>query len=356
VPSTVATPYRGLGVVKAVTKPPPIPSAASRPRSLVRIEAEPEPPRAVRSPLVGRKDALVQLQEVVARAIDFQAPQLVSLVGNQGTGKTRLINELIAASREAHPDARVFHGAAERDPTGKLVRFAAVASLLRARFELVPSPDATDKLRFSHEVRAVMASDQIAELLYFLGAFVGLDFPQTPFLRAVSENARAHADLTRAALRRFVELDAGNSPLVLVLDDLQWADDDTIALVNDLANGLAGCPVVIIAAARPEMLVRASGWGEGASDHTRVDLRNLEQPDAETMFRNLLSRCAEIPVDTVDTAVAMTGGNPAFLQQPVPLFSQNGSTAPVGARRSRGGGATCSGRPPCSATVSGFRP
>src|SRR5687768_11598653 len=95
-PSTTETPYRGLGVVKAVTKPPPIPSAALRPRSMVRIDTEPEPPRAVRSSLVGRNDALVTLKEVVARAVDFQAPQLITVIGNQGTGKTRLINELIA--------------------------------------------------------------------------------------------------------------------------------------------------------------------------------------------------------------------------------------------------------------------
>ena len=60
----------------------------------------------------------------------------MSIVGNQGTGKTRLINELIAGLREQNNQCRVFHGAAERDTTGKLVRFAAVASLLRARFTL----------------------------------------------------------------------------------------------------------------------------------------------------------------------------------------------------------------------------
>src|SRR6185503_9183725 len=167
-PSTTATPYKGMGVIKGVpAKPPPIPAAAMRPRSIVRIETEPEPPRAVRSALVGRQDALVTLTEIVARAIDFQTPQLVTIVGNQGTGKTRLINELITLVRERHPTCRVFHGAAERDANGKLVRFAAIASTLRARFELTPSPDETDKLRFQHEVRTVMASDQVSELLYF---------------------------------------------------------------------------------------------------------------------------------------------------------------------------------------------
>ena len=96
----------------------------------------------MRSPLVGRNDHLATLAEVVARAIEFQAPQLVTVVGNQGTGKTRLIHELVPllAQNRTRP-CRVFHGAAERDGNGQPVRHAALASLLRDRFELLPIPE-----------------------------------------------------------------------------------------------------------------------------------------------------------------------------------------------------------------------
>ena len=308
--------------------PPPIPS---RPRSLVRIDTEPEPPRTVRSALVGRADTLATLRDVVGRAIEFQAPQLISIVGNQGTGKTRLINELIAEllgpsdAPEAERKCRVIHGAAELDSNGKPVRLATIASLLRERFELTPNPDDTSRLRFTHEVRTVMKSDQVSEILYFLGAIVGLEFPPTPFLQAVTESPKQHAELARTALRRFVELDAAHHPLVIVLDDLQWADDDTLAMIGDLAAKLSGAPAVLIAAARPEMLVKSSTWGEGVADHTRLDLRNLEADDAEQMFRNLLTRCREVPEDTAQTAVEMTGGNPAFMEQLVRLFLDNGT-------------------------------
>jgi len=314
-----------MGVVKSIpAKPPPIPPQAARPR-VMRIDTEPEPSRTPRSPLVGRAAALVTLREIVARAIDFQAAQLVSVIGNQGTGKTRLISELIATLHESKVTCRVFHGAAERDQSGKLSRYAAITSLLRARFELMPNPDDASKLRFQHEIRTVMGSDQVGEMLYFLGSFVGIDFPATPFLRAVTENAKQQGELARTALRRFVELDSTTGPLVLVFDDLQWADDDTLALINDLSVSLNGSPVVLLCAARPEMLVRSAGWGEGAVDHTRIDLRNLEGDDAELMFRNLLVRCHEIPEDTAQAAVEMTGGNPAFLEQLVRLFIDNGA-------------------------------
>ncbi|MGN6105432.1 MAG: ATP-binding protein, partial [Kofleriaceae bacterium] len=298
----------------------------------MRIDVPPEP-RAIRSPLVGRADQLATLEEVVSRAIDFQAPQLVTVVGNQGTGKTRLINELITRlAANAEQPCRVFHGAAERDAAHKPVRLAAMTTLLRDRFELTPNPDEASRLRFAHEIRTVMGSDQVAEMLHFLGGFVGLEFPPTPFLRAIIENPKQHIDVARTALRRFIEIDAGHSPLVLVLDDLQWADPETLALISDLTAGLGGSPVVLLTAARPEMLVHAGGWGEGAVDHERIDLRNLEPDDAEQMFRHLLARVAAIPDDTAQASVEMTGGNPAFLEQLVRLFLDNGTIDASGPR------------------------
>jgi tetratricopeptide (TPR) repeat protein len=293
---------------------------------MVRLHPDAETARAVRSPLVGRSDQLATLHDVVSRAVDFQAPQLVTVVGNQGTGKTRLISELISSlvSNQERP-CRVFHGAAERDATGKPVRLAALAAVLRDRFELTPSPDDTSRMRFAHEIKTVMGSDQVAEMLHFIGTYVGLEFPPTPFLRAVAESPKQAQEIARAVLRRFVELDASHAPLVMVFDDMQWADADTLAIVKDLAAGLAGSSVVLIASARPEMLVHASGWGEGAMDHERIDLRNLEADDAEQMFKNLLSRVSKLPEDIVQLAVEMTGGNPAFLEQLVRLFLDNGT-------------------------------
>jgi tetratricopeptide (TPR) repeat protein len=168
-------------------------------------------------------------------------------------------------------------------------------------------------------------------MMHFLGALVGIDSPPTPFLKAVTENPKQHDEIARTALRRFIELDAAQSPLVLVLDDMQWADPDTLAQVSDLATSLGGSPVVILTAARPEMLVHTAGWGEGAVDHERIDLRNLEPEEAEQMFKNLLSRVTQLPDDVLGAAVEQTGGNPAFLEQLVRLFLDNGTITVVGA-------------------------
>lgn len=274
----------------------------------------------MKSPLVGRGQALSTLLEIAARAVDFQAPQLVSIVGNQGTGKSRLIAEAVAALGSRF---RVYYGRAVPSEAGG-ERLSAIASLLRDRFHLLPNPDDTSRLRFAHEVRTTFGAEQ-AEMLHFLGSYVGLEFAPSPFLHLLEENPRQRADISRTALRRFIEVDANAGPIVLVLDDLQWADESTLALTSELAAGLGGSPVVLLCAARSEMLIRYPAWGEGTGDHERIDLRNLEPDDAEVMFRHLLSRCASVPDEVAQAAVEMTGGNPAFLEQLVRLLIDNGT-------------------------------
>jgi tetratricopeptide (TPR) repeat protein len=312
------TPTPGPGSSPSL-RPPDLVPAAKRARVDTVPGAISLDVRGVRSPLVGRDEPLAALRAVIARAVDFKAPQLVTVVGNQGTGKSRLIAELVG---EIQPPVRVYHGRARREGE----RYAVIASLLRDRFELPPGEaDAAARQRFVTDVREVMESDQVGEMLHFLGGFVGLDFPPSSFLKVLSDSPRQQDDIARTVLRRFIEVDAHRSPLVLILDDLQWADDDTLSLIAEMAHGLGGSPVVILAATRPEMLVRSPTWGQGEVDHERIDLRNLEAEDAEAMFRHLLVRAGAIPEDIAQAAVEMTGGNPYFLEQLVRLFLADGT-------------------------------
>ncbi|HTM19174.1 MAG TPA: tetratricopeptide repeat protein, partial [Kofleriaceae bacterium] len=307
----------------------PAPPGAARPR---RMTTDPGSAifevRGARSPLVGRDTQLAAIEEVIARAVDFHAPQLVTVVGNQGTGKSRLVSELIKrAGKET--SLRVYSGrAAEGGP-----RYGAIASLLRNRFAIneadAPAQAAES---FSRQVAEVFGAERIAEVMHFLGSFLDLRFADSPFLSVLAENPRQHDDIACTVLRRFLERDSQAGPLVLVLDNLQWADDDTLALISELGSQLGGAPLVLIGCARPEMLMRCADWGAGASDHLRIDLRNLEPDDAAQMLEQLLARCDDVPGEIIDDAVEMTGGNPYFLEQLVRLFLANGTIDASGER------------------------
>ncbi len=331
VPRTITEP----SVPRTITEPSPAPSRTMTPtvvtagagsgptRLAVAAMSSPslsrpgvavgEPPP--RSGLVGRDAALAVLADVVQRAIDFSAPQLVTIVGHRGTGKTRLLTELDA---RLGAEVRVFRGRAIADEPG-----SAISTLLADRLGVTPgAPDAADWV--AAELGEIFAGD-VAEAMYCLSGFLGLDAPATSFLRMLADRPRQRDELARVVLRRLFELDAARGPCVLLLDDLPAADDASLAILSELASSLGGTPVEIVGATRPEMLVRCPSWGGGAVDHERIDLRNLEPDDAETMFTNLLARCGRIPEELIENAIETTGGNPQFLDHLVRLYLANGS-------------------------------
>ena len=229
-----------------------------------------------------------------------------------------------------------------------------------------------------------MGADQVAEMLHFLGAFVGLEYPPTPFLRAVTENPKQHTELARTALRRFLELDAGRRARSCSCSTIcSGPTTRRSRSSSELSTGLARLAGrdAHRGAARDARAHR-EGWGEGAVDHTRIDLRNLEPDDRRADVPKSARALREIPEDTAQDAVEMTGGNPAFLEQLVRLFLDNGtidtsrrrcgSSIPTrrprpscrsrsrrrsrrASPRSRPTSATCSRRRRCSATCSGCR-
>ena len=162
--------------------------------------------------------------------------------------------------------------------------------------------------------------------------------------------ARQHAELARTALRRFIELDAAQSPLVLVLDDMQLADPETLTLVEELTAGLGGSPVVLLTAARPEMLVKAGGWGETI----REDMPNIgkrwlslcDTPDLDVVsarfptVRNAIFRAGvELGLFHLGLwllSLAVRAGWVQSLKPFARLFHDSDLTVDVGGQRRRG--------------------
>jgi tetratricopeptide (TPR) repeat protein len=274
----------------------------------------------LQSELVGRKEELSSIAAAISKAVEFRTPQLVTVIGNQGTGKSRLLREAVA---ELGPGIQAYRGHASKDQQG---RYLAIKRLLRDRFGISESADLEGARRaFRSEVEAVFKGEGVDEVLHVLGDLLDLPFPDSPFLRVLAENPQQYDEIRRTVLRRFIEIDSHRQPLVLAFDDLQWAHDDTLALLQELAASLGGSAVVLLVASRPELLVRADEWGDGLAEHLRIDLSNLSIAAADTMFRNLLAPCGQAPQELVEDAVEMTGGNPYFLKQLVRLFQANGT-------------------------------
>ncbi len=286
--------------------------------------------QSARAPLLGRDDELAILDQAMNRVRKGET-RLVSLLGPAGIGKTRLIQEFILKQREQQfsgpdggldsPPLKVFRGSARDLSTS----YGLFTRLLRARFGLVEGMDAeAAKKQVRSQVAKVLDDRKVGDVIYFLGQFLDLPFPESPLTKAVEEDPQQGELLRRAVFKAFIEADAHSAPLVLVLDDLHHAHDDSLALLRYLLEYLTG-PVLVICAARPELKQRYEDWERVGEDrHDLVDLVALDDSAAAAVMAALLAPCTSNAAKLVDSAVAFAGGNPMMLEQMVRIYHDVG--------------------------------
>ncbi|MCB9633674.1 MAG: tetratricopeptide repeat protein [Sandaracinus sp.] len=279
-------------------------------------------------PLVGRGPELRELEEALARALSTKTPQTVTLVGSPGIGKTRLLDDLLVKLRERERRLRVFRAQARENASAQ----GLVARILRQRFRIPETmADAEAKKRLREEVEQILGNDRVDEFLFFLGAFLDLDFADSPFTKALEDDPRELRRVSQAVLRRAIEVDAQQQPMVLVFDDVHQAQDDALDLLEYLAMALRDAPVLVILAARPEILARRVDFPfrkPPPSDHEkygrRIELAPLSNDESASLLLKLLDPVGDVPDDLVDAGVEVAGGSPYLLEQMVRAYFDAG--------------------------------
>ncbi len=276
----------------------------------------------VRGPLLGRDEDLDAISDAYASVREQGTPQVLTLIGPAGTGKTRLIQEFILRSREVDGrPAKVFRGSARDLATS----YGMFARLLRARFGLVEGMDAdAAKVQVRDQVARVLEDRKVGDVVYFLGQLLDLPFPESPLTKAVREDPQQAASVRRAVFRSFIEADAASAPLILVFDDLHRAHDDSLVLLRYLLEHLGGS-VLLLCAGREELTSRYDDWARIAEErHQVLELGALDDVSAAELMRALLAPCRDSAEPLVDSACAFAGGNPLMLEQMVRIYHDVG--------------------------------
>jgi class 3 adenylate cyclase/tetratricopeptide (TPR) repeat protein len=265
------------------------------------------------APLVGRRRELDLLADALARAREDRSPQLVTLVGVPGIGKSRLVYELYALVDAEEELTNWRQGRSL--PYGEGVTYWALAEMTKAQAGILETdgPDAAEaKL-------AEMVGDLVAEgeeqLLESLRPLVGL---------AGDGEQGADRAARFAAWRRLFESLAERRPTVLVFEDLHWADDDLLDFVDHLVDWAGGVPLLVVCTARPELLERRPGWGGGKSNALTLSISPLSDDDTARLLAELLERSV-LPAETQASLLARAGGNPLYAEQFARLLAETGS-------------------------------
>ena len=302
--------YREAEPVEAKGKSEPIPVwevVATRSRYGVDL-AE------ARAPLVGREGELDALRDALRRARS-EVLQLVTLVGVPGIGKSRLVYELFQ-SIVAEPDFTTWRQGRSL-PYGEGVSFWALAEIVKAEAGILESDSDADVAGKLHAAVVEVAADESESewLAARLGNLVGL--------QSIDEVAGASQAESFSAWRRFIEALADRHPLVLVFEDLHWADDGLLDFIDQLVDWARSAPILVLCTARPELLERRPGWGGGKANASTLSLPPLEDEDTARLFSALLER-AVLPAETQSVLLARAAGNPLYAEQYARMLLERG--------------------------------
>ncbi|HEU4448462.1 MAG TPA: AAA family ATPase [Gaiellaceae bacterium] len=266
--------------------------------------------------LVGRAEELRLLRDTLARAERERAPHLVTLVGEPGIGKSRLLFELYAAV-DADPEIFAYWRQGRSLPYGEGVSFWALGEMVKAQAGILESDAADAAARKLAAAVAAVLPDAVE------AAWVGEHLEPLVGLGGVPE---AGADRRReafAAWRRFFEGLAEQRPLVLVFEDLQWADEGLLDFVDHLVDWASDVPLLVLCTARPELLERRPGWGGGKRSALTVSLSPLSEEDTSELLRSLLAE-RTVPAEHAAGLVAHAGGNPLYAEEYARLVAEGG--------------------------------
>jgi class 3 adenylate cyclase/tetratricopeptide (TPR) repeat protein len=267
------------------------------------------------TPFVGRATELALLEGVMRRSFDTPAPHLVTIIGEPGVGKTRLLAEL-AASVDRSEDLinwRQGHSL----PYGEGVTFWALGEIVKAQAGILESDNreqAGAKLRAS--VADLIADEDEREWFEErLGRLVGA--------RTQGERATADPGESFAAWTRYLEAIATTRPTILVFEDIHWADEALLELIDRLLEWAGAVPLLGVGTARPELFERAPDWGGGKRNATTLALPPLSDAETAQLIAALLDQ-ALLPAEVQSLILDRSGGNPLHAEEFVRMLIDRG--------------------------------
>jgi len=306
--------YQAVTPILAKGKDKPVPAW----EALEMIAAPKDRPLGT-APLIGRDTELTRLENMWLRVSQESQPHLVTILGEPGMGKSRLVAEF---EHRLPNEVTIWHGRCL--PYGEAVGYWALSMALKEAAGIMAEDEAEmARAKLNNLVAGIsnLESDPI-EVARHIALLGGLDVELDRSVGAGDQR------VLHASVRRFLESFARQHPLCLIFDDIHWADETLLDLIESIAARVHNAPLLIITKSRPELMEKRPTWGRNARSFTSLPLESLN----ETSERELvLSLCLErgIPVELATQIGRSPGGNPLFAEELVAMMAEGGSIAGV---------------------------
>src|SRR5487761_2202937 len=271
---------------------------------------------AIEAPFVGRDDELRLLKDLYHATARDRRVRLVSVTGQGGIGKSRLAWEFLKYIDGLVEGVFWHHG---RSPSyGSGITFWALGEMVRQRAGLAEGDDeATTRIRIAESVARWIADEQ--ERRWIEAALLAL--------LGVAAPPAGGQDRLFSAWRTFFERMATEDPVVMVFEDLQWADSGLLAFIDHLVDWSRGVPIYVVALARPELLETRPDWGAGKRNFTSLALEPLSPEAMQALLAGLVPG---LSADAAARIIARADGVPLYAEEIVRMLVAQGSLEAAG--------------------------
>ena len=278
----------------------------------------------VETRMVGRDAELAVLQALYECMIEQRECLSAVVVGDAGLGKSRLLYEFENWADLQPANVNLYRGRArletQRLPYG----------LLRDVFVFrcgIHDDDSAAAVRgkLVEGFRLILGEGEAVDVkAHVVGHMLGYDFSASPHLKPLLNDARQLRSRALHFMTDYFRAAAEQYPLLLLLEDLHWADDSSLDAIIDLVNALVGFPVMLLGATRPALYERRPAWLAGHPGHRRIDLALLGQTDSGLLVTDILQKAKNIPHSLKSVIVDRAEGNPFYVEELVKMLIEDG--------------------------------
>ena len=292
-------------------------------------------PRAFRNPArgvegietrtIGREAELQRMQEALYTTLDERKTHLVSIVAEAGTGKSRLLYEFTNWFELLPERTLLFKGRATQEMAN--LPYALVRDVFASRFEIQDSDRASvvrDKLERGLLNLMGIAGEEAAMRAHFIGHLIGFDFSGSPHLQGILSDARQIRDRAFHYAAEFFTEVARHQLIVVMLEDIHWADDGSLDLMEHVMRARPALPLLVISPTRPTLFEQRPTWGAGPMQHIRLDLQPLTQEFCHQLVAEILRKAPEVPSELQNLIVSRAEGSPFYVEELIKVLIDDG--------------------------------
>jgi class 3 adenylate cyclase len=276
--------------------------------------------------MVGREQELAGLHEA-ARAVlaPGSTVRAITVMGDAGLGKSRLLAEFQATWPPGLRSAAVWRAGSQ--PQGRDQPYGLLRDLL---FWHVGVRDSHTQQQAQQAFAAALQpvfGDAADEQIALLGQLIGLDYSASPFIAGILPDGAQRRARGLNAWLRCLTLHAAQQPLVLLLDDLQWADDASLDALDHVATASAPLPMLLLCAARPSLLERRPHWAAHWPAHQCVQVAPLSAQGCDALADGLLNRFARPDTELRALLTRQSAGNPYYMEALLQMLVDTGAAS-----------------------------